>query len=117
MTAYFDFIERVRAKRMIGVSTSIDIIKYLAFQCKLQGAEVPGRDPWKDLDQALLDYLLPQFDRLDTETIRHVKESTTTSLGSADGNSKVPLFQARVTDMLTKLQELDRLFSPEAASE
>ena len=117
LTAYFDFIERVRAKRMIGVSTSIDIIKYLAFQCKLQGAEVPGRDPWKDLDQALLDYLLPQFDRLDTETIRHVKESTTTSLGSADGNSKVPLFQARVTDMLTKLQELDRLFSPEAASE
>ena len=70
--AFFDFITDVREKRMIGVRTSVDIIRYLVSASKGNNNE---DIKWKYLDEALCDYLLPQFDRLDREVLAHVKQN------------------------------------------
>jgi len=75
---YFDFITDVRKHRNIGVRTSIDVIKYLvaAIQDEKNTHErSDDRDEdykWKYLNDALCDYVLPQFDRLDRKTIDNV---------------------------------------------
>jgi hypothetical protein len=70
--AYYRFINEVRKQRQIGVRTSIDVIKYLI----AAGAnEVDATKYWLHLNHALSDYVLPQFDRLDRETIEAVIEA------------------------------------------
>jgi MoxR-like ATPase len=65
--SYFEFINYVRKERSIGVRTSIDIVKYLI------SATEDGNDDdnhkWLSLNNALCDYVLPQFDRLDSKII------------------------------------------------
>ncbi|HEX5185866.1 MAG TPA: AAA family ATPase, partial [Nitrososphaeraceae archaeon] len=66
---YFNFINKVREQRNIGVRTSIDVIKYLITSSKNNSAK---QTQWILLNDALCDYVLPQFDRLDGKTINHV---------------------------------------------
>ena len=75
ITGYYDFINQVREERMIGVRTSLDIIKYLlkAFTDSQNETE-----HWKNLDVALCVFLEPQFDRLDINHIDHVLKSSKT---------------------------------------
>jgi len=68
---YFEFINHVRLQRNIGVRTSIDIVKYLISATK-DGNNSDDNYKWVSLNNALCDYLLPQFDRLDGKTIEAV---------------------------------------------
>ena len=71
---YFKFINAVRNQRKIGVRTSIDVIKYLIISTKNNLAHNDDGDnyKWIALNEALCDYVLPQFDRLDSKTIKDV---------------------------------------------
>ena len=72
---YFNFINDVRKQRNIGVRTSIDVIKYLIISTKdnpSHNADDNTNYKWIALNEALCDYVLPQFDRLDGKTIRDV---------------------------------------------
>jgi hypothetical protein len=67
---YYKFIDEVREKRLIGVRTSLDVIRFL-----VNGSNTRADpDNWKLLSYAFSDYILPQFDRLDREIIQHVLE-------------------------------------------
>ncbi len=71
---FFDFITKVRGWRMIGVRTTIDIIKYMIYASKnMNGGE---EKKVQFLDEAMCDYLLPQFDRLDKKIIIQTEESS-----------------------------------------
>jgi len=70
---YFKFINDVRRQRNIGVRTSLDVIKYLAADSREDwniGDNDTGK--WVSLNNAICDYVLPQFDRLDSKTISDV---------------------------------------------
>ncbi|MDP9290568.1 MAG: hypothetical protein M3P08_20555 [Thermoproteota archaeon] len=65
---YFEFINHVRGQRNIGVRTSIDIVKYI-ISATNDGNNSDDNYKWVSLNNALCDYVLPQFDRLDGKTI------------------------------------------------
>ena len=76
ITKYFTFINKVREVRMIGVRTCIDIIRYMVSASKNHPTERKNY-----LDDAMCDYLLPQFDRLDRKTLETTKDAVE-SLGT-----------------------------------
>ena len=76
ITKYFTFINKVREVRMIGVRTCIDVIRYMVSASKNHSTERKNY-----LDEAMCDYLLPQFDRLDRETLEKTKDAAE-SLGT-----------------------------------
>lgn len=116
--AYYNFINEVRKKRIIGVRTSLDVIRFLVKASS-------GNDEslnWKLLNFALSDYLLPQFDRLDREIIEHVLDAAKLYLTHDSFNSfKDELERAstrleKATSWLTRKDEIlselpDRAFS------
>jgi MoxR-like ATPase/predicted RNA-binding protein len=69
MGKYFEFINRVRERRNIGIRTSIDVLRYLVAATSSRSTE---DEKWTSLNNALCDYVLPQFDRLDKDMIDHV---------------------------------------------
>jgi hypothetical protein len=69
---YYNFINDVRKKRIIGVRTSFDVIRFLV---NASAGEMDSDLNWKLLSYALSDYLLPQFDRLDREIIEYVLQA------------------------------------------
>lgn len=69
---YYNFINDVRKARNIGVRTSIDVIKYMITSTKNSVSET---EKWHALNDALCDYVLPQFDRLDIVTLDTVHDS------------------------------------------
>lgn len=71
--SYYNFINDVRKKRIIGVRTSLDVIRFLVNASTGNGASDVN---WKLMSYALSDYVLPQFDRLDREIIEHVLEAS-----------------------------------------
>ena len=71
ITGFFTFINKVRDVRMIGVRTCIDVIRYMVTASKNHS---DGRKDY--LDDAMCDYLLPQFDRLDRRTLEATKNAT-----------------------------------------
>lgn len=71
--SYYKFINDVRIQRNIGVRTSIDVIKYLI----ITNTDTENDDHrWTSLNDALCDYVLPQFDRLDRITLEAVLKAT-----------------------------------------
>ena len=81
ISKFLDFIFEVRNKRKLGVSTSIDVAKYLAVGCTLNRKKTDHDEddtnmPWKLLNEALVDYVLPQLDRLDLDILAYVKEAS-----------------------------------------
>jgi MoxR-like ATPase len=70
---YFDFINEVRIVRNMGVRTTIDVLKYILFAAADKAQD--GRTSRMHLNDALCDYVLPQFDRLDRHTLKKVSEA------------------------------------------
>jgi len=94
--AYFKFINAVRKQRNIGVRTSIDVIKYL-ITATMDTENDDYR--WVSLNDALCDYVLPQFDRLDRETIEFV-------LGIANTHLNNNYFKSFITELELSLNRL-----------
>ena len=97
--SYFEFIEEVRQiPRMIGVRTTIDVLRYVIYSSKTDSRKASNKKEF--LDEALCDYLLPQFDRLDKKTIADT-EKASNNLGTE-----------KFTNGLTKMREdLERISS------
>ena len=103
MDSYFAFINDVRKSREIGVATSIDILTYLLFP---SGSS--DDTPRKRLGEALTDYLLPQLDRLDLDTLNNVRNACTAHFGD---NQEFGPFRNGVDEMLRRLRGLESIFS------
>jgi MoxR-like ATPase len=105
---FLDFTFRVRASRKIGVATSIDALEYV-----IAGLTILGRsDPWALLNEALIDYFLPQLDRLDLEVIRTVHSASMDVFRLDDAPIKqLDDFNARLNSMIKELEDLDKLFA------
>jgi len=62
----------------------------------------------------LIDYILPQFDRLDIETMRLAHEKASEIFVFKDGNGKTiestGSFLSNLKKRLERLEELDKLF-------
>ena len=97
INSYFEFVEKVRQiPRMIGVRTTIDVLRYVIYASKSSRDEASRNKEF--LDEALCDYLLPQFDRLDKNTIVET-EKASKNLGTD-----------KFTNGLTKMkEELEKL--------
>ena len=98
INTYYKFIKEVRAKRLIGVRTSIDVIRFL-----VNGYDDNG-DPdwnWQLLSYAFSDYILPQFDRLDREIIQHALEVS-------DENLQHSTFDSFKTELREANQRLEK---------
>ena len=104
ITGYYDFINQVREERMIGVRTSLDIIKYLlqAFTDSQNETE-----HWKNLDVALCVFLEPQFDRLDINLIDHVLKSSKTHFADniTDFNKQLEKKKKSLKGMMSLMSE------------
>jgi len=100
---FFKFINEVRKKRNIGVRTSLDLVKYLL--TSVSGA-TDENFKWSSLNEGLCDYLLPQFDRLDRETIEFVLETSKKYLPK-DGDN----FKPFMTELERSLDSLRRMTS------
>ena len=71
---FFEFTKEVRKWRMIGVRTTIDVIRYMVYASK--NTNDTNKKKLDYLDEALCDYLLPQFDRLDKKTIEETEKAS-----------------------------------------
>tara|TARA_Y100001936_G_C16081983_1_gene678549 strand:- start:1347 stop:2426 length:1080 start_codon:yes stop_codon:yes gene_type:complete len=92
INSYFGFIEKIRQiPRMIGVRTTIDVLRYVIYSSKSNSSKT--LDNKEFLDEALCDYLLPQFERLDKKIIVET-EKASKNLGTK-----------KFTDRLTKMRE------------
>ena len=86
---FFEFTKKVREWRMIGVRTTIDVIRYMVYASK--DTNDTNKEKLDYLDEALCDYLLPQFDRLDKKTIEKTE--------NASQKMKVKRFTDKLTQM------------------
>jgi len=102
-----DFMLSIKQKRQIGLSSYIDIIRYILFE-----VIVTKNAPWQVMNDALIDYLLPQFDRLDIDTLRVVSNACSILYDGSDkiAGIKVEIFSTRLSEMIGKLEEVSQLF-------
>lgn len=105
--------------RKLGVSTILDIVRYI-----VNGRIIRGElDSGKLLVEAMIDYIIPQFDRLDVDTLRTVKDAKFAKFNEFEGedddgkvNTTVSLtpqletFTERIQGMLDKLEKLGKIF-------
>lgn len=105
---FIDFMLAIKSKREIGLSSYIDVIRYL-----LHGVAIMRVEPWQSLNEALIDYILPQFDRLDTATLSSAYEFALDNFG--DEKRKTPPlldpFIINLKGKIERLQSLNKLFS------
>ncbi|MEO9296019.1 MAG: AAA family ATPase [Nitrososphaera sp.] len=105
---FISFVYEIKSKRTLGVSTIIDVVKYL-ITAKTKGS--PSYTDWRILKEAMIDLVLPQFDRLDIETLRHVNlaiDNTMKYDGMTVGD--MVLVKNKVDEMIHKLEGLGELF-------
>lgn len=103
-----EFIFSIKEKRQIGLSSYIDVVRYTLF-----GASITNTCPWKAMNDALIDYIVPQFDRLDFDTLDLAYKSAT-SVFMTDGKkpiSELQPFLDTMSEKLRKLQDLNKLFN------
>jgi MoxR-like ATPase len=96
---FFEFTKEVRKSRMIGVRTTIDVIRYMIYA----STHDPSKNNLNYLDEALCDYLLPQFDRLDKKTIEETEK--------ASKKMRVKGFTDGLTQMKKDLEKMSNLFT------
>jgi MoxR-like ATPase len=117
---FLDFMFEIRRKRKLGVSTSIDVVKYMVVGYALSSNTDHDEDnniQWKLLNEALIDYILPQLDRIDLSTLTHIHRAANEKL-LTDKNiiaEEVNIgFIAKLKKMIADLEYMNRLFtSPE----
>ena len=85
---YYEFVNKVREERMIGVRTSKDIVSYLLTAYPYSQNETKR---WRNLDAAICDYLEPQFDRLNTSLLEHALKCSKSIL-----KDNVPIFNNKL---------------------
>jgi len=95
--SYYEFVNKVREERMIGVRTSKDVISYLLSAYPYHQNET---ERWRNLDAAICDYLEPQFDRLNTSLLEHALKCSKSIL-----KDNVPIFNDKL-DKKIKEQKL-----------
>ncbi|WP_287583938.1 AAA family ATPase [Candidatus Borrarchaeum sp.] len=97
LKSYLEFINSIRSVRVVGTATSIDIAKFLFYEIWI---DEHIESPFEALDNALVDLILLQFDRLDLEIYNHSLQK-----GEESFSFKVPKFLdelKRLRDTLKK---------------
>ena len=114
---FLDFMFEVRNKRKLGVSTSIDVAKYIiigyALSSKRDRSEGDNIQ-WKLLNQSLVDYVLPQLDRIDLSTLIHIRNAANKQF--RNDKTLVPEdikigFISKIEKMIADLEYMNRLFT------
>jgi MoxR-like ATPase len=108
ITKFIDFIYAIGEKRKLGVSTIIDVIRYLIAGMLIRKEQ----NAWKLLCEAMVDYVMPQFDRLDLDTLRHVRSISSMKFKDVDDKAipEIGIFLNKLDEMISKLQQLSSLF-------
>jgi MoxR-like ATPase len=107
---YFRFINLVRKDRIIGVRSSIDVIKYLlsaTIDSDKNNEYHDNNDKYDFLNEAVCDYILPQFDRLDVNTLENVLNYANSHLT----NSKFKPFKDYLQNDIDKLRKVTGWFT------
>lgn len=111
---FIEFIYSFKDKRTIGVATILDVIVYLVAGIIFLDKGKKIDDKWKLLDEALVAYLIPQFDRLDVDVLREVLEKSKTYFqDSNQENGKILTenFENKLNNMHYNLEKLNELFN------
>lgn len=106
---FIDFIYEISQMRKLGVSTILDVIRYVIVGIVVRNEQ----NYWKLFSEAMIDYVLPQFDRLDIDTLRHVKNTSLAKFTIYDSSESIPEikpFLTNIEKMLNRLEELSDIF-------
>jgi hypothetical protein len=115
---FLDFMLEVRQRRKLGVSTSIDVVKYVVIGYALSAKTDLNEDEnirWNLLNEALEDYILPQLDRIELPTLTHINKVANEKFLT---DNKVIVEQIRtgfinqLTKMIQELELMNELFAP-----
>lgn len=89
------------------MSSYIDIVRYILF-----GTSITKTNPWVATNEALVDYVIPQFDRLDFDTLNLAYDIATKTFMIDDKPiAELKPFLDSLNEKLRKLQELNKLFN------
>ncbi|MGD1838206.1 MAG: AAA family ATPase, partial [Nitrososphaeraceae archaeon] len=104
---FVDFMFALKEKREIGLASYIDVISFL-----LYSNTALKNDVGSSLNQALIDYILPQFDRLDIDTIRwaHTKASEIFIDENEKRIESISPFLENLDKRMKRLESLNKLF-------
>jgi MoxR-like ATPase len=111
---FIEFIYSLQDKRTIGIATILDVIAYLVSGIIFleRGKDIDAK--WKLLDEALIAYLLPQFDRLDTDVLGEVliksKEYFTDRIQEKEEKPLTRNFIMKIDNIHKNLEKLNELF-------
>jgi Cdc6-like AAA superfamily ATPase len=115
---FLDFMLEVRHMRKLGVSTSIDVVRYMVIGYALRAKTDHNEDEnvrWSLLNEALIDYVLPQLDRIEFATLSHINKVANGKF-LTDKNVVVEQIRTgfinRLTRMIKALELMNELFSP-----
>jgi MoxR-like ATPase len=109
---FAEFLLSLSEKRQIGISSYIDVIRYVLF-----GVSITNDDPWNIMNDALIDYILPQFDRLDFDTLDFAHKSALQVFRNEKGTiSELQPFLDTLNDKVKALQNLNKLFTTEEST-
>jgi MoxR-like ATPase len=111
VSKFIDFIYSISERRKLGISTIIDVVRYIATGVAVRKEE----NQWKLLNEAMIDYILPQFDRLDIDTLRHVHTAASSGIMTEDNNNntirpEIREFIEKLQQMIAKLEEVSKVF-------
>jgi MoxR-like ATPase len=114
---FLDFMFEARNKRKLGVSTSIDVAKYIVIGYALSSKRDRSEGDniqWKLLNQSLVDYVLPQLDRIDLSTLIHIRNAANKQF--RNDKTLVPEdikigFISKIEKMIADLEYMNRLFT------
>jgi hypothetical protein len=110
VSKFIDFIYSINERRKLGISTIIDVVRYIATGVVVRKEE----NQWKLLNEAMIDYVLPQFDRLDIDTLRHVHTAASSEIMTEGNNNtirpEIREFIEKLQQMIAKLEEVSKVF-------
>jgi len=103
---FVEFILRISESRNLGVSTPLDVVRYVVVGTITREES----NPWKLLGEALVDYILPQLDRLDTTTLSRVRNAIEVFKLNGELPSSIVPFANNLNEMIDKIQSVGELF-------
>ena len=104
---FIDFMFSLNPKREIGLASYIDVISYLVYS-----TTVMKNDPGSALNDSLIDYILPQFDRLDIATLRWAYQNASKIFQDENGKTieSTSPFLFNLEKRIHGLEVLEKLF-------
>jgi hypothetical protein len=87
----------------------LDVIRYMIVGIIVRNEQ----NYWKLFNEAMIDYVLPQFDRLDIDTLWHVKNTSLAKFRTTESSEPIPEVQPfliNLEKMLNRLEELSKIF-------